>query len=124
MRLIGDFMELVATSKTEQGFSATIQLNADHIIFKGHFPGYPVTPGVIQLQIVHELLETHFNGSYKLVQLLHCKFLRVLNPLETPRLTIFIRYAEQENQLRVDAMGQLNDETYFKLKSIYREEGK
>ena len=36
-----------------------ITLNPAHEIFKGHFPGNPVMPGVCTVQIVKELLSAH-----------------------------------------------------------------
>ncbi|MBQ0740088.1 3-hydroxyacyl-ACP dehydratase, partial [Aquimarina celericrescens] len=37
--------------------TVTITINKNHKIFKGHFPGNPVTPGVCMIQIIKELAE-------------------------------------------------------------------
>ena len=36
-------------------YLCTLTLNAEHPIFKGHFPNNPVTPGVCMMQIVKNL---------------------------------------------------------------------
>ena len=56
--ILTDFYTLQSCEQTEKGsFTAQILLNKDHDIFKGHFPGNPVTPGVCMMQIVKELTE-------------------------------------------------------------------
>ena len=45
-----DFYHLDELETAAQEFSARISLNPEHIIFKGHFPGYPVVPGVVMMQ--------------------------------------------------------------------------
>ena len=47
----------------EQNVNAVIELNKDHDIFKGHFPGNPVMPGVCMLQIIKELTEKAVDKS-------------------------------------------------------------
>ena len=45
-----------AAQRTEDGAVYTLRLNPDHVIYKAHFPGEPITPGVCILQIGQELL--------------------------------------------------------------------
>lgn len=42
---------ILSLQKSDTGFEAIIGLDAEHIIYKAHFPGNPITPGVILLQI-------------------------------------------------------------------------
>ena len=60
--ILTDFYTLQSYDKNEKSFVANIILNKDHEIFKGHFPGNPVTPGVCMMQIVKELTE-EFTGK-------------------------------------------------------------
>ena len=80
MILLNDFFKIIDTSANENSFISKIEINPQHIVFIGHFPGYPVTPGVIQIQIVHELLEKHFGIKMELKTMPQCKFLKILNP--------------------------------------------
>ena len=57
--LINDFFQIQNIDSLPNSIEAKIELNASHQIFDGHFPNNPITPGVIQLQIVKELLEFH-----------------------------------------------------------------
>ena len=119
MRLIGDFFEVLETSVIEAGFITTIELNPKHIVYSGHFPGHPVTPGVIQAQIVHELLEKHFSRKLRLKTMEQCKFLKILNPNDTPKIAVHIEFNEKEELVSVKAWGEHGQETYFKLNATY-----
>ena len=41
-----------------------IKLNKDHDIYNGHFPNNPITPGVIIIQIIKEILEEKVGISH------------------------------------------------------------
>ena len=120
MKLTGDFFEVLETSVTEAGFFTAIELNPGHMVYSVHFPGHPVTPGVIQLQIVHELLENQFGRKLKLKTMPQCKFLKILNPNETLQLVVHIEFEEKDGFINVKAWGENATGVYFKLKSNYQ----
>jgi 3-hydroxyacyl-[acyl-carrier-protein] dehydratase len=120
LKLINELFEVLECSASDAGFITTIKLYPGHIIYSGHFPGHPVTPGVIQLQIVHELLEKHFNRSLKLITMHQCKFLKILNPNETCELVIRVEFTRQEELLHIKAWGEKDADIFFKLNSVYQ----
>ena len=120
MTLINDFFEVLGTSVSEVGFITTIELNPGHIIYSGHFPGHPVTPAVIQLQIVHELLEKYFCKNLKLITVPRCKFLKILNPNETSQVVVHIELNRVDELLHIKARGENGTNIFFKLNSVYQ----
>ena len=120
MKLINDFFEVIETSAGEAGFITRIKLNPNHIIYSGHFPNHPVTPAVILVQIVHELIEKHFSKKVKLISMSGCKFLKVLNPNETIQVVIHIHLARNEELLNIKARGEDGANTFFKLNAVYQ----
>ncbi len=119
MKLLDNFFQILATETIESGFTTKIRLVPDHIIYAGHFPGHPATPGVIQIQIVHELLENNIEKSLKLSSIDDCKFLRIINPQERDEIQISIDLAADDNLLQVKASGHSETKTYFRLKGTY-----
>ena len=97
---------------------ATISIDPDHAIFGGHFPGSPVLPGVVQLQIVKELLEKHLERPLRTKAMRTSKFLQVINPKETPDVYIDIKYKTGEF-LEVVASGSWENVTFFKAQVSY-----
>ncbi len=56
----------------------------NHVIYRAHFPGEPVTPGACIIQIAQELLDDYTGTHYTIQQVKNVKFLAVISPSETP----------------------------------------
>lgn len=74
----------------EQGMKWTIRLNPGHFIYKAHFPGHPVTPGICITQIIGELLERHEKCHLQLQRVVNLKFTGIIDPVETPKVIVAI----------------------------------
>lgn len=118
MLLLDDLYKIVEFSSTPDTITAVISLSSDHKIFEGHFPDAPVTPGVVQLQIVKELLEKHLGKDLRMKIMRTCKFIQVLDPRETPEININIKYTQNE-LLEISASGSYQDITFFKAQVSY-----
>lgn len=68
--------------------AVTIRLLPGSAIFKGHFPGNPITPGVCQVGIVGELLEMMSGRKLTLCEVKNLKFVEVLKPDVTEEVSI------------------------------------
>lgn len=69
------------------GFMAEIELDPNHPLFKGHFPGNPILPGVCTVQIIRELLEQSVQKSLRMTKAGNIKYLGFVNPVNMPLLT-------------------------------------
>ncbi len=85
-------------SGTESSLEALIELNEQHTIFEGHFPGQPVLPGACMLQMVKELLETFFEKPLQLVKADDIRFSAMVDPTINKELTFSIQYKLAETQ--------------------------
>lgn len=100
--ILTDFYTLESYEKAENGsFTATINLNKDHDIFRGHFPGNPVTPGVCMMQIVKELSEEFTGRKLFLKMASNVKFMAIINPFETPELKLQLDINETGEEVKV-----------------------
>jgi 3-hydroxyacyl-[acyl-carrier-protein] dehydratase len=119
--LINDFYTITQLNNIEDTIEATIQLNPSHKIFDGHFPNNPVTPGVVQIQIVKELLEKALEKECVLKEVGRCKFLAILNPNKDSEIDIVIKHSIDEGLLKVSAAGSSKDKstTFFKFTAKY-----
>lgn len=78
--------------------SARIVLNPEHEIYRAHFPGEPITPGVCQIQIVSELLSLCLNAKTFLTDVKNVKYLSVISPLDTTDLTVVFKKMELDGE--------------------------
>lgn len=69
-----------------------IELNPEHFIYKAHFPGEPITPGVCIIQIAKELLEELLGVRLNTATVKNVKFLSVISP--QPSETVSFRIAK------------------------------
>ena len=118
MILLNDLYSITIQTIREDVIFSEINLNADHQIYEGHFPGSPVTPGVVQLQIVKEILESHLQRKLRMKAMRTCKFLQIINPLETPVIQVSIKFTEAEF-IEVNTSVSYNGESYFKAQISY-----
>lgn len=108
-----DFYTVHNETTEEHSLSATLQLNAAHDIFKGHFPSIPVVPGVCSMQIIRELTEKATERRLVLKKADFLKFLGVITPTATPELNAAVSWQDAENG-ELSVSGTLfKDETVF-----------
>ncbi|MCQ2059002.1 MAG: hypothetical protein MJY71_04125 [Bacteroidaceae bacterium] len=86
-------------SVADQQTVACIELLKDSDIYKGHFPGRPITPGVALVQIAVELASLASQSAwgdkheYNLEKASNIKFLKEINPEELSEITYIMAQA-------------------------------
>lgn len=116
MMLLDSFFNIVTEKIDENQAEFTIRLNPEHSIFLGHFPMYPITPGVCITQMTVDLFSHIQNETYHLQKARNIKFLNIIKPQETPQLTYQLSWEEtEENSFRIKALVCFQDQIYAKL---------
>lgn len=82
-----------------------LRLNADHFIYKAHFPEEPITPGVCVIQIAKELLEEHLQRVLTIKAVKNVKFLSVISPRQHP----VVRYVISHIQIQPEGVKAVVD---------------
>jgi 3-hydroxyacyl-[acyl-carrier-protein] dehydratase len=119
MKLLNDFFSITQSTVTPSCIDVDIQLNANHIIYDGHFPDKPITPGVIQMQMIDELLKLNIHKKLNLFFLKQCKFINILDPFENANLHINIQIEKQEKEIMVRAISCNEQKIFLKLIGLY-----
>ncbi len=100
--------------------SATIQLNKEHPIFKGHFPGNPVMPGVCMIQIIKELTEKATGKQLFLKVSSNIKFMAIINPEENDILHLILNISINEREVKVKNTTTFQDTLALKLSATFQ----
>ena len=120
MLLHNDFYAIAASSSEEDTYNFTVHLNPVHHIFDGHFPGNPVTPGVVQMEMIKELLSIALDKKMSLKSMGTCKFLAILNPNDTPDVEVAIKTSlSEEGTTKVTASIVAGETSFFKMNAVY-----
>lgn len=117
--LSNDFFFLSEVHSAEAAVTAEVRFNADHAIFQGHFPGQPVVPGVCMLQLIKEITEQQTGKALFMQEAALCKFLSVIDPVKTPKVTAQVQYTNEEARYQVNATLSEGDTTFLKLKAVF-----
>ena len=115
MTLIGDFFILETLSpEGPDAVKATVQTVPSHAVYRAHFPGSPITPGVLLLQLVVELAELAWQEPLRMDEVKNVKYLAQLVPQEHHSLTVSLSRTQQEGSIKVSAQIFDEDRSYAK----------
>ncbi|MBJ7879558.1 3-hydroxyacyl-ACP dehydratase [Gelidibacter salicanalis] len=110
--LLQHFYTIVASQSIEpQSFETTVTIQKEHPVFEGHFPNFPVTPGVAMLQIIKELTENHLQQSLFLKSASNVKFLAVVDPNVNASLKFNIAIQEDGQHIKIKNNTSFKDGT-------------
>lgn len=80
MRVLQDLFTIVSEKKEGDHYIVQVIPMMDSEIYKAHFPGNPITPGVCLIQAVGEIIEKMTKRTVTLVQIKNVKFLSMVVP--------------------------------------------
>jgi 3-hydroxyacyl-[acyl-carrier-protein] dehydratase len=67
-------------TEADESIKAEVELNANHQIFKGHFPTQPVLPGACMVQMLKEVLQKAKNCHLQFHKGQNIKFISLVVP--------------------------------------------
>ncbi|MBP4137321.1 3-hydroxyacyl-ACP dehydratase [Flavobacterium geliluteum] len=120
--VLQDFYKILSEEKTSDSkYTFTILVNEKHEVFKGHFPGNPIMPGVCMIQIIKELSESITESALFMQTLTNVKFMALINPEATPELRLELDITKTEDDLvKVKNTTYFKDTVALKLSSAYK----
>lgn len=120
--LLKNFYKIISLENTVgTKYSVQILINEKHEIFKGHFPGNPIMPGVCMMQIIKELTEQITTHSLFMESLSNVKFMALINPFVTPELLLELDVTiTDDNLVKVKNVSYFGETVALKLSCVYR----
>jgi 3-hydroxyacyl-[acyl-carrier-protein] dehydratase len=120
--LLKDFYKIISLENTvDSKYRVLILINEKHEVFKGHFPGNPIMPGVCMMQIIKELTEQITESSLFMQSLSNVKFMALINPFQSPELLLELDITTtEENLVKVKNVSYFDETVALKLSSVYR----
>jgi 3-hydroxyacyl-[acyl-carrier-protein] dehydratase len=120
--VLKDFYKVLSEENTSDSkYTITILVNEKHEVFKGHFPGNPIMPGVCMIQIIKELTEKITQSTLMIQTLSNVKFMALINPEATPELRLELDIVTTEDDLvKVKNTTYFNETVALKLSNVYK----
>lgn len=99
-KYVAQFFTLEAGEKNGNSATYRCRLHPEAPVFKAHFPGFPVLPGVLTLKMVVDAINASqfFSTQTLMVQSIgNAKYLAVVNPQETQEVEISVALKAEKN---------------------------
>ncbi len=120
MKLKSDFFNVIVNGIGNDSHKVDIVLNPNHYIFKSHFPGNPIVPGVCQIQIITELMEEFIGRKLYLSEIKNIKYISVLIPSANETITFsFNRIDKNEDSIKTSIVVSAKGKVYSKISLCY-----
>lgn len=107
-------------SEDQINYTFEIIINNKHDIFRGHFPDNPVMPGVCMIQIIKEITESVIGKKLFMEKCSNVKFLAIINPDKTPKLTLELQITKIDSKVKVKNTTKFEDTVALKLSAQYQ----
>jgi len=119
--LLQDFYTFQIQNTDDSQVVASVVLNKDHDVYKGHFPQIPITPGVCQVLIIKELLSHVLGKSLQMLKSRDIKFLSMHNPTNEEALDVTINYQNiSDTTISVNALISSNVTKILKFNGEFK----
>jgi 3-hydroxyacyl-[acyl-carrier-protein] dehydratase len=114
---MNDFYRASALEQAEGRLSCSLHFEAAHDIFRGHFPGNPIVPGVCTMAIIKALLEKALGKKLQLSESKTVKFLGLILPSMSPQAHL----SWKADDMGIHATASLQDTgaPLFKMTATY-----
>lgn len=119
--LLKDFYTIDSLEQNDaQNHTAVISVNESHEVFKGHFPGNPIMPGVCMMQVIKEIAEKITGSALVMQSLSNVKFMALINPFATPLLRLELTVTQEGESVKVKNTTYFDQTVALKLSSAYK----
>ena len=119
--LIKNFYSVPNFSVSHERVEASILLNPKHQVYKGHFPEQPIVPGVIQVQLLRELLEQALNKKFIIKEVVSAKYLNIIIP-DDKLLVVELTFKPFEDGFKLNGVIKNDERIFCKVKMIVQSE--
>lgn len=94
MHFIDSLFTVISQDKAPTCANFKLRLNANHPIYRGHFPGNPITPGVCSLEIMTQLAAVNYSEFNRPREVNSIKYLGFINPIATPEVDVELKMSQ------------------------------
>ena len=70
----------------DDGNEVVVQMNVEHPVYAGHFPGTPITPGVLTMQMIRECTGMKTGRNLRFTSIKNCRLAAMVRPGDILRL--------------------------------------
>ena len=93
-----------------------VRLLPDCDVYRGHFPGNPVSPGVCNIEMIKECFDVLQDGNPRIKTIDRCRLTAVASPAVSPNLTIDMSWTKENDGWHLIATLKDDNQQYLDFK--------
>lgn len=118
--LIEGLYTVLSQEQVENELKVTVKLHKEHEVFKGHFPGSPVMPGVCMIQMIKELTEQKLGKNLFLTVASNVKFMAIINPEVNETIVVSLNIIDEDGIVKVKNVTSYDETVALKLTATFK----
>lgn len=118
--LIEGLYTVQSLEQNGQEVQVQVKLHKEHDVFKGHFPGNPIMPGVCMIQMIKELTEQVTGKTLFLSVASNVKFMAKISPEENEIIDLVLTITEDDTIIKVKNITSYEDTIALKLTATFK----
>lgn len=83
LRAISEKVQKIQTENSREAYSKLFDIHSDFIGFKGHFPTYPILPGIVQVMMAEITISEALQRECTILEIKKGKFVKPIEPEHT-----------------------------------------
>jgi 3-hydroxyacyl-[acyl-carrier-protein] dehydratase len=116
---LAEFYSIVSKEQNENESQYIVQLNPLHPLYKGHFPDQPVVPGIMQIELISDIVSKELETVCHLKKVSNVKYLIMIIPSEeTIQIDIKIKPME-DGTIKVNSVLKNEATIYTKFSGVF-----
>lgn len=117
---MNNFFTIIDQKISGDLFEFQVRIHPAHEVFQGHFPEKAIVPGVFQLEMVKDIMQTVLNKSLRAHQSKEIKFLQMWLPEDDLEANILIEIRDRsEKTLSFIAQIRSGEKIFMKYKGEF-----
>lgn len=121
--LEGNFYSITKSesfSEEKNHFTVSVALNPAHPVYKGHFPGMPVAPGVAVIGMIQEILEEQLHKRLFMSEASDIKFMKLILPDDQSEFIItYTLKFDDEKEITANVIIKSGEQIFLKVRCKY-----
>ena len=110
------YYEITSSSIIEEEYSFEIRIKPDCDVYRGHFPGHPISPGVCNIGMIRDLAGKALKKKIRFTSIKQCRLTGMITPESTPALTVTLNLTSSDDGCSVSADIKDTEKSYMELK--------
>lgn len=117
--------KIQSITEVDDSTKVDLLLDENHPVYAGHFPGMPILPGALQVEILKEIFGKILDRRLRLASAKNIKYLGFIDPFKSNKLQVDLKYKRSDDGWNLRAViaqsGEAESTIFMKFSGLFTE---